>query len=320
VELVLPLVSGGALVGVLLLGHKLSGDVYPREQLELMRAMANQAAIAIANARLYEEVAGFSRQLETQVEERTKELRAFVAAVYHELSAPITTMRGYCDLLAEGKAGALNAKQARFLTSVRKGSERLVRLVSDLADVSRLDDERLTLYPETVDLAQATQEALGAISAPANPDAQVADKGLQIDSSLARDARWVHADPQRLVQILTNLVSNACRFTPAGGQITVSSQQLDGWAEIAVNDTGIGIHREDQDHIFERFFRSDDPRVRAQPGTGLGLSITKSLVELHGGRIWVESKIDQGSTFRFTLPLVPEPPTSVGTGADPQDV
>jgi signal transduction histidine kinase len=118
----------------------------------------------------------------------------------------------------------------------------------------------------------------------------------------------VGGDPQRVVQILTNLVSNACRFTPAGGRITISSRRLNNSAEITIQDTGIGIHRDELAHIFGRFYRSDDPRVQEQPGTGLGLAITQSLVELHKGEIWVESEPGKGSSFTFTLPLAQEEP------------
>jgi signal transduction histidine kinase len=129
------------------------------------------------------------------------------------------------------------------------------------------------------------------------------EKGLQVNVSLAPDVAIVHGDPQRVMQILINLVSNACRYTPVGGQITISSCQVNGSAETTIHDTGIGIRKDELEHIFDRFYRSNDPMVRSQPGTGLGLSITKSLVELHGGRLWVESEVGKGSTFGFTLPI-----------------
>ena len=295
-----PLVSGGRLVGVYLLGSKLSGDIYQSQELDLLRTLGNQAAIAIANARLYEEIHAFSRELEQKVRERTKELRDFVSAVYHELSTPITAIRGYVELLLAGKGRELPDKQERYLGIVDRNVRRLLRLVSDLSDVNRIDDGRLTIHPQPVDLRQAAEETVNSLAS------VIEEKGLQADIALDRltsGTAMVLGDPQRVVQILTNLVSNACRYTPAGGQITISAGQVDRSVEITVRDTGIGISREDLGHIFERFYRSGHPLVREHPGTGLGLAITKSLVELHGSNLWVDSEVGQGSTFGFSLPV-----------------
>jgi signal transduction histidine kinase len=293
----LPLLSGRQLVGVYLLGPKLSGDIYQRQELELLRTLANQATVAIANARLYEQVHTFSQQMEDKVRERTKELQSFIAAVYHELSTPLTAIRGYTSLLLDGRAGDLTEKQSSSLQIVRRNIQRLMRLVTDLSDVSRLDDGRLTIHPEPVHLQEAVEETLKSLAS------AIEDKDLQVDVDLSPETRTVEGDPQRVVQILTNLVSNACRYTLVGGRITIASSRIDGVAAMTVQDTGIGIRKEELDRIFERFYRSDDPLVRDQAGTGLGLSITKSLVELHGGQLWVKSEVGKGSTFGFTLPL-----------------
>jgi signal transduction histidine kinase len=295
-----PLVSGGRLVGVYLLGSKLSGDIYQSQELDLLRTLGNQAAIAIANARLYEEIHAFSQELEQKVRERTKELRDFVSAVYHELSTPITAIRGYVELLLAGKGGELPDKQERYLGIVDRNVRRLLRLVSDLSDVNRIDDGRLRIHPQPVDLRQAVEETVNSLVS------VIEEKGLQANIALDRLASGtatVLGDPQRVVQILTNLVSNACRYTPVGGQITISASQVDRSVEITVRDTGIGISREDLAHIFERFYRSGHPLVQEHPGTGLGLAITRSLVELHGSNLWVDSEVGKGSTFGFSLPV-----------------
>jgi signal transduction histidine kinase len=296
-RVVLPLVSGGRLVGVYLLGCKLSGDVYQSQELDLLRTLANQAAIAIANARLYEEIRAFSQELELKVRERTRELRDFVSAVYHELTAPITAIRGYVELLLTGKGGSLQGKQERYLGIVDRNVQRLMRLVSDLSDVSRIDDGRLTIHPQPIDLRLTVEETLNSLTG------IIEEKGLQIAIILTPETTVVLGDPQRVVQILTNLVSNACYYTPAGGQITISASRVDGSVEMRVRDTGIGITREEMAHIFDRFYRSGHPVVQEQPGTGLGLAITKSLIELHGGNLWVDSQVGEGSTFGFTLPV-----------------
>lgn len=298
VRVALPLVSGGSLVGIYLLGNKLSGDVYQRSDLELLRTLANQAAVAISNARLYEEVHAFSQEMETKVRERTQELRDFVSVVYHELSTPITSIRGYTEVLLDGAPGPLTNRQARYLDVVKRSIDRLMHLVGDLSDVSKIDDGRLAIHPEPMDLEVAVAETLGSLSG------LIEEKGLQVSARLEKDATQVTGDPERVVQILTNLVENACRYTPAGGRVEVCASAVDGRAEVTVMDTGIGILSEEHDRIFERFYRSFDPLVQGQSGTGLGLAITRSLVELHGSKLWVSSSVGKGSTFGFSLHLV----------------
>jgi signal transduction histidine kinase/FixJ family two-component response regulator len=294
-----PLVTRGKAIGVLSVANRTYARPFSASNEAMLQALADYAAIAITNASLYQEVYAFSQEMEQKVQERTQELRDFVSAVYHELNTPITAIRGYAALLLDGKAGSLTAKQRRFLTTIRNNNLRLMRLVADLSDISKIDDGRLTIHPEPLNLKDAIDEMMRTLST------TIEEKEITVEISLAH-APSVLGDPQRVVQILTNLVGNACRYTPVGGQIIIASRRSDGYAETTIQDTGIGIHEEELDSIFERFYRSADPLVRDQTGTGLGLSITRSLVELHGGRIWVESELGKGSSFRFTLPLVQE--------------
>jgi signal transduction histidine kinase len=159
----------------------------------------------------------------------------------------------------------------------------------------------LALEPQPIDLGRAVEETINSHSW------LIEEKGLQIQVKALPGMPRVLGDPERVEQILTNLVSNACRYTPVGGQITIIANCRDRVVETIICDTGIGIQKHDLEHIFERFFRSDDPLVREQPGTGLGLSIAKSLVELHGGQMWVKSQVTKGSEFGFTLPAAEEP-------------
>jgi signal transduction histidine kinase len=297
VRVAIPLISREKLVGVYLLGPKLSGDIYPRGELDLLRTLANHAAIGIMNARLYEEVHALSRELEERVREQTLELRDFVSVVYHEMRSPIAAIQGYTELLRNEKTGSLTSKQARFLGNLSRSNRRVMDLVDDLADISQIDDGRLALHLEPLDLEGLVEETVGASAS------AIEEKGHRVEISLDPDMPTVLGDPQRVAQILTNLVTNACRYTPAGGRITIASSLVNAMAELTVADTGIGIHKEDQNRIFERFYRSNDPLVQEQPGTGLGLAITKSLVELHNGYLWVKSEPGHGSTFGFALPL-----------------
>jgi two-component system phosphate regulon sensor histidine kinase PhoR len=183
--------------------------------------------------------------------------------------------------------------------------------VEDLSDISKIEDGRLVIHPAPLDLERIVRETVNSLVS------TIEEKGLRIEIALAPDIPAVLGDPQRVGQIFTNLVSNACRYTPAGGQITIASNRVNGTAEMIVQDTGIGIREDDLERIFERFYRSDDPLVQEHSGTGLGLAIAKSLVELHGGQLWVKSKVGEGSSFGFTLPVAGGDTTDrLGEGTD----
>jgi signal transduction histidine kinase len=209
----------------------------------------------------------------------------------------MTSIKGYTDLLLKGAVGELSDQQHHFLGVVRSNVDRMADLVSDLLDMSRIEAGRLTLGFEAVDVAQVVYEVGESVA----ETVKQRDLTLQLDASPGLPK--VHADRNRVIQALLNFVSNAYRYTPAGGTITVSAHQAGDVVQVDVADTGIGISQEDQEKIFDRYFRADHPLVRQQAGTGLGLPIAKSLIEMHGGKLWLQSKVDQGSTFSFTLPI-----------------
>lgn len=232
----------------------------------------------------------------------------FVSMVSHELRTPMTSIKGYADLLLMGSAGALSEPQERFLTIVRNNVDRLTTLVDDLLDISRIESGRLDLSPEPMVITEAVDRVITSMQARAD------DKNLTLQSDVPSELPTVNADFDRVVQILTNLVGNACQYTPDNGEVLVSARADHGQVQVSVRDTGVGIRAEDQENIFDRFFRADDPAVQGTPGTGLGLSIVRSLVEMQGGEIWVDSELGKGSTFTFTLqacedtgPASPEP-------------
>jgi PAS domain S-box-containing protein len=225
----------------------------------------------------------------------------FVSIVSHELRTPLTSIKGYLDLLLMGASGEFNKQQQSFLQIAKDNAERLHELVSDLLDLSRLDSGRIELDVQVVSLAALVERVVTHLKK------EYEDRGLSLTVELPENLPEVFADSRRVEQILTNLLSNACKYTQEGGA-TVRAGVQQGQLLVEVVDTGVGISAEDQAHLFTRSFRADDSAVRQQTGTGLGLNITKSLVELHGGQIWVDSELGQGSTFRFTLPL----PAGVG--------
>ena len=233
----------------------------------------------------------------------TKEVEAdrakseFVSTVSHELRTPMTAIKGYTDLLHAEAAGPLTDEQTRFLTTIKSNTDRLTALISDLLDISRMETGRVRFEPRPLQIGEVVADVVNALAAHAE------SKGLDLSYEVAAGLPDVMGDHNRLNQVLTNLISNAIRYTPEGGEIDVSVYEVERAVRVDVSDTGIGIAPEDMAHLFERFYRADHPLVQETRGTGLGLSIVKMFVEMHGGRVWVESDPGQGSTFTFILPI-----------------
>ncbi len=223
----------------------------------------------------------------------------FVATVSHELRTPLTSMMGFLEMIREGEAGALTDEQKRFLAIVYRSSERLQRLVGDLLFVARLDANGLQLQFAHLRVDAIVSEALESVAALAR------SREVEVVSDV-RKVPPVWGDRERLAQLIGNLVSNALKFTPPGGRMTVRAFADDGRAVIEVEDTGIGIPKSEQDRLFQRFFRSSTATEQAIPGTGLGLVISKAIAEAHGGTIGVSSDTGQGTCFRVELPLEQE--------------
>jgi signal transduction histidine kinase len=281
-----PLKVGERVVGAIGLGNPVSSRPFASHDRQLLLALADYAAIAIENARLYEEV----RQADQAKSE-------FVSLVAHELGTPLTSIRGYTDVLLRGLSDPLTPQQQQFISVVHSNVERMQVLLSDLRDISRIETGHMKLDIEPTPLTDALKDALAATRG------QIEARSQELTLEIPQNLPKVSADPARLTQILVNLISNAYKYTPEGGHIRVQASRQDGYVRCDVSDTGIGISLEDQERLFTKFFRSEDPAVRENQGTGLGLCIVKSLVELQGGRIAVESQIGEGTTFWFTMPI-----------------
>ncbi|HEY89814.1 MAG TPA: GAF domain-containing protein [Thermoflexia bacterium] len=254
------------------------------------------------------------RDVTSEVEaERAK--TEFVSTVSHELRTPMTAVKGYVDLLLMGATGDLTAQQKHFLKVIKGNADRLSSLVNDLLDISRLESGRIVLELAPLEMASLIEQVALTITPRANT------KNIRVQTIVPAGLPKVCGDSDRINQILTNLVGNAYKYTPPGGIISIQAYVKDELFYLGVRDTGIGITREYQKKVFERFFRVDDPLVQEEAGTGLGLSITVSLIHLHGGDIFLESEPGEGSLFTFTLPLaegesrepVGEPPTGFVT-------
>jgi len=249
--------------------------------------------------------------LEERVEQRTEELAIardeavsankskseFVSLVSHELKLPMTSIKGYSDLMLSGATGQLNENQTNFLTTIRNNVNRMATLVSDLADISRIESGNLRLEPREVPVWDVIDEVVTLTRT------QVTEKNQTVTVEIPQELPKSWCDRNRLAQILTNLVSNANKYTPEGGLIIIQAVQQDSMIQIKVEDNGHGMNPEDQEKLFSKFFRSTDEKVREAPGTGLGLSITKTLIEMQGGKIWFESEFRKGTTFYFTIPI-----------------
>ena len=281
-RLVAPISHSGKLMGAIVVHRPLA---FTDTDAQFISRLSARAANAIENARLYQAV-----QLANQ--EKTK----FVSVVSHELRIPMTSIKGYADLIRQGAVGPVNEQQVNFLNTIHNNVERMSKLVSDLSDISRIETGRLKLEMDNVTIDTLVEETIRSLQP------RFDEKNQKLEVKLAKNLPQVYADPDRLGQILTNLVSNANKYTPADGKIRINASVVKKTVRIDVIDTGIGISQEDQKSLFSQFFRSEDTAVREQQGWGLGLNVTKRLVELMGGEIGVESEFGKGSTFWFSLP------------------
>jgi len=221
----------------------------------------------------------------------------FLSIASHELRTPMTAIKGYLSMLLEGDAGPLPQQAKDFLNEIYIANERLVKLVEDILNVSRLESERLQINPRFIDLDQIIQTILNQLK----PLAE--EKGLALIYEKPKNLPPVYADPDRVTQILENLIDNAIKFTPQGS-IRIFLQPQQGMVVVSVIDTGIGIAPADQEQLFKKFFRADNAITQKSPGSGLGLYIAKELAKRMDGDLWVESELGKGSSFSFSLPLL----------------
>ncbi|MCB8967414.1 MAG: GAF domain-containing protein [Ardenticatenaceae bacterium] len=256
------------------------------EDKAFVERLADRAAVAIKNSRLYEEIRAAN-----------KAKSDFISIVTHELRLPMTSIKGYTDLLASGMTGALNEQQTQFVDVIRRNLSRMNTLISDLSDINRIEsgrmkfeNKRFFLQDVVEDVSNSLQEA-------------IAGRQQTLTVTMPEDLAAVYADPTRIGQVLSNLVSNAHKYTQDGGEIAVVIEPQQTYARVSVIDNGYGISEEDQTKLFTQFFRAESREVRAQQGWGLGLSIVKKMVEAQEGEISFQSQLGEGSTFTFTIPL-----------------
>jgi signal transduction histidine kinase len=223
----------------------------------------------------------------------------FANLTSHQLRTPLSGMKWLLELLQKSETGTLNKKQKEFVEKIYTSNERMIALVNDLLEVTRIEEGTTKLYFQPTDLAAVIQ---GLVK---EKEREIKKKRLQISMTIEQEPfPAVRTEPNKIKQAAGNIISNAVAFTPEGGKIAIDLRREGGEALVSVADSGIGIPAEQQSHIFERFYRGTNIRALETTGTGLGLYIAKAFVEASGGRIWFKSKEGRGTTFYFTLPII----------------
>jgi signal transduction histidine kinase len=290
--LTVPILREQQIMGGLTVWRKQVGAFEP-EVVNLLQTFATQSALAIQNARLFREIEDKSRQIEAANRHKSE----FLANMSHELRTPLNAIIGFSEVLQEKLFGELNEKQAEYTDDILTSGRHLLSLINEILDLSKVEAGRMELELATFDLPLAIDHARTFVRERATRH------GITLDVKVDDRLGDIVGDERKIKQILLNLLSNAVKFTPEGGRIGINARPVDHSVEISVTDTGIGIAQEDQPRIFEEFRQVGSDNAKKIEGTGLGLTLAKKFVELHGGRIWVESEVGKGSTFIFTLPI-----------------
>jgi signal transduction histidine kinase len=331
-------------IGLLILGRKISFNSYSPLDKQVLEILAPEASVAIQNAQSFEEIRRFNITLEQEIGKATDELKKsneevykknvelaklgkrlseandklktldklkdeFLSLASHELRTPMTAVKSYLWMVLQGEGGKVTEKQASYLNRAYNSTSHLIVLVNDMLDVSRIESGRITLNLGEIKLSQVIDDAVAEIT-PRATELEIEIAVMPFPSLLPS----VLADSDKIKEVLINLVGNALKFTPKKGKITIGFRQNDGMVETSVTDTGAGIKKEDIPKLFQKFVMvggSEQKALNTQ-GTGLGLYICKSIVELHGGKIWVKSEGEgKGTSFTFSLKIVEKQPTKI---------
>lgn len=307
----IPLVVNKVQIGLMFLGEKKSGNTYDSKDLKNFQILADEIALAMQSALQFVEIQQFAATLQARVEERTKQLRKandklkeldeakdeFISMASHQLRTPLTSMKGYVSMVLDGDTGKISEEQRSMLQQAFDSSQRMVFLIADLLNVSRLKTGKFVIENVPTNLADVVESEVHQIKESAT------QRGLELSYSKPSEFPTLMFDETKLRQVMMNFIDNAMYYTPRGGKISVEIKKSDKSIDFTVTDTGLGVKPEDQRHLFTKFYRAQNARKMRPDGTGLGLYMAQKVVVAQGGAIIFNSKLGEGSTFGFTFPL-----------------
>jgi signal transduction histidine kinase len=309
-----PLTTESEKIGLLILGEKSSGEIYSDRDLDVLDIVASEIAVAVQNSNAFEEISKFNITLKEEIKKATHDLSLanvklreldllkdeFVSVASHELRTPMTAIKSYLWMALAGRGGKLGDKLKKYLDRAYISTDRLIKLVNDMLNVSRIESGRIEFNSQGVDMRKMAED----VAEEVGPRSKELD--LTVSVQMAKDIPFVFCDYNKIKEVLMNLIGNSLKFTPKEGKISVGFKVKDGMVEISVADNGVGISEEDKYKLFTKFGLIEKGHfvTSSQPaGSGLGLYISRHLVELEGGKIWAESEEGKGSTFTFSLPV-----------------
>jgi signal transduction histidine kinase len=290
-RLVVPLLGAEGVVGALVVRRREPGE-FPKSTVDLLQTFAAQSVLAIQNAHLFREIEEKGRQLEVASQHKSQ----FLANMSHELRTPLNAILGYTELIADGVYGETPEKVKTTIQRIITNGKHLLGLINDVLDLSKIEAGQLNLTLADYSMKDVVHNVFGAVEPLAS------EKKLTFKADIAPDLPTGFGDERRLTQVLLNLVGNAIKFTDEGS-VVVKAALKDGAFSVAVVDTGPGISEDDQKKLFQEFQQADSSTTKKKGGTGLGLAISRRIIEMHGGKVWLESRVGVGSTFTFTIPL-----------------
>lgn len=304
--LAVPMLRRDHMVGALVIRRKVPGDFGP-EIVRMLEIFAAQSALAILNARLFRDLDRSRAQLEVASRHKSE----FLASMSHELRTPLNAVIGFSEVLLDQLFGDVNERQAEYLGDIRNSGRHLLELLNEILDLSKVEAGRMELEPQRFDVPSVLEYSLGLLRH------RAANHGITLELLVPDGIGAVDADELRFKQVVVNLLTNAVKFTPDGGRVTLAARRVGAELQVTVADTGIGVPPEDRERIFESFQQGGRGAPKEE-GTGLGLTLSRRIVELFGGRMWLESEVGVGSTFGFSVPVGPpsRPQGQRSTSAD----
>lgn len=306
-----PVLTQDGMIGIVFVGNRSDAYAVTEGDEELISILASQIGQALENAQLFEQVYRSRQELESKIHDRTKQLAValeevkkvskmksdFISAVSHELRTPLTSIKGYASILITGKIGEIPQQVKERLEKINKHSDNLVKMINDLLDISRIESGRVEMKLAQYSISSIIENVLDILTP------QIKEKGIQLKTPIDPNAPEVTVDLSQFERVFINLLGNAIKFTPPNGTITLGVRMDNNKILFSVADTGIGIKEEDIPKLFHEFYRVENEINQNVKGTGLGLALARNIVEAHGGKIWVISKVNEGTTFYFTLPV-----------------